>query len=71
MRTWRKIVAETKVLARARRNRTDLLGYLWRRPVLLAGMSGYETALIASSRADTRLKVLAQLRTSALVGCPF
>jgi hypothetical protein len=71
MRTLRKLVAQLRVLASARRNRTDLLRYLIRRPALLAAVSGYETALLVSSRADTRLKGLAQVKVSELIGCPF
>jgi hypothetical protein len=71
VRTLDKIVAEAKVFRRARRNRTDLLGFLIRRPALLAAVGVYETALMLSSRADTRLKLLAQVRTSSLIGCPF
>ena len=71
MRTLRKLLAEFRVLASARRNRSDLLRYLVRRPALLAAVSGYETGLLLSSRADTRLKGLAQVKVSALIGCPF
>jgi hypothetical protein len=71
MRTLSKLVAEFGVLVRARRNRTDLLRYLVRRPALLAAVAGYESALVVSSRADTRLKLLAQVKTSSLIGCPF
>jgi hypothetical protein len=71
MRTLRKLVAELRVLARARRNRADLLRFLVRRPALLAAVGGYESALVLSSRANTRLKLLAQVKTSSLIGCPF
>ena len=71
MRTLRKVVAEMRVLARARRNRLDLVRFLIRRPALLGAVGTYETALLFSSRADSRLKALAQVKTSALVGCPF
>ena len=71
MKTLRKIAAEISVIVRARRNRWDLLRFLIRRPALLAGVSAYETGLVLSSRAATRWKSLAQLKTSALVGCPF
>lgn len=71
MRTWRKFVTEAKVVSRAKRNRLDLMRYLIRRPALLAATGGYETALLVSSRAETRLKLLAQVKASALVGCPF
>ena len=42
-----------------------------RRPALLLAVGAYETALLLSGRVDARLKALAQLKTSALVGCPF
>jgi len=71
MRTLQKLLVELRVFARARRNRTDLLRYLVRRPALLAGVSVYEAALLVSSRVDTRRKALAQVKTSALIGCPF
>jgi hypothetical protein len=71
MRTLAKLVAEFRVLVRARRNRSDLLRYLVRRPALLAAVGGYESALVLSSRAGTRLKLLAQIKTSSLIGCPF
>jgi hypothetical protein len=49
----------------------DQLRLLRQRPALLLGVYAYELALMASSRVDTRLKALAQIKTSALVGCPF
>lgn len=60
-----------RITLKARRNRTDLVRYLIRRPALLAAVSTYETALLASNRADTRLKLLANVKTATLVGCPF
>ena len=71
MKTLRKVLVELKVLVRARRNRSDLLRFLVRRPALLGAVAGYETALLVSSRADNDLKLLAQLKASSLVGCPF
>lgn len=71
VRTWRKVRAELGVLARGKRNRTDALRFLVRRPALMAAVGGYETALLLSSRADTRLKTLAQLRSASMIGCPF
>jgi hypothetical protein len=71
MRLPRKLWAYLRTLGRARRNRTDLLRYLWRRPALLAAVSAYETALLMSSRADTRLKMLVDVKTASLTGCPF
>ena len=71
MRTLRKLLAELRVFTRAKRNRTDAVRWLIRRPALLAAVGGYEGALIVSSRAETRHKLLAQLMASSLIGCPF
>lgn len=66
-----RLGAVARVLPRARRNRTDLVRSMFRRPQILAGIGAYEAGLLASNRADNRLKLLAQLRTSSLIGCPF
>ena len=71
MRTLRKINAELRVLTSARRNRTDAVRWLVRRPLLLGAIGSYETALLLSSKAQTCLKLLAQLKAASLVGCPF
>jgi AhpD family alkylhydroperoxidase len=59
------------VLPKARRNRTDLLRWLRRRPQLLAATAGYETALVCSARMPSRLKVLAELKASTLISCEY
>ena len=66
-----KFRAYAKVLPRARRNHTDLIRWMARRPQILASIGAYEIGLFLANRADTRLKALAQLRTSSLIGCPF
>lgn len=66
-----KAVAYGRVLPRARRNRTDLVRHLGRRPWLLAGNLSYESGLFLSSSVGSDLKQLAQLRTSSLIGCYF
>jgi len=71
MKTLTKLRAELSAFRRGKRNRTDALKWLIRRPALLAAVSGYETGLVLSSRADTRQKVLAQLMAASLIGCPF
>jgi hypothetical protein len=38
---------------------------------ILQGYTGYEFALGRARRVDARLKVLAELKAAALVGCPF
>jgi hypothetical protein len=49
----------------------DLLRLLLKRPAILMGVGTYETALLVSGKADSRLKVLASIKASSLVGCPF
>ena len=66
-----RLGAYARVLPRARRHRTDLLRWMGRRPQILAGIGAYEAGLIAANRLDSRLKALAQLRASSLIGCPF
>lgn len=66
-----RLGAMARVLPTARRNRTDLVRSMFRRPQILAGIGAYEAGLLAANRADNRLKLLAQLRTSSLIGCPF
>lgn len=66
-----KVVVYLRVLPRARRKRLDLVEWMIRRPQLLAGIGAYEGALFTSNRAEDRLKLLAQLRVSSLIGCPF
>jgi AhpD family alkylhydroperoxidase len=59
------------VLPSARRNRTDLLGWLIRRPQLLAGTGCYELALLTSAKVPARLKMLAELKAASVVTCEF
>ncbi len=67
-----KLRAYGKVLVRVRSRRMpDLVRMLVKRPAILVGMSVYETGLMASSRVETRLKTLAQIKAASLVGCPF
>lgn len=66
-----KVIIYLRVLPTARRKRLDLVEWMIRRPLLLAGIGAYEGALFTSNRAEDRLKLLAQLRVSSLIGCPF
>jgi alkylhydroperoxidase family enzyme len=67
-----KVSAYGKVFVRTRVRRVpDLLRLLVKRPAILAAVGAYETALLMSSRVDGRLKALAMLRASSLIGCPF
>lgn len=49
----------------------DAARLLARRPAIAAGVGMFETGLIASGRMPARLKALATIKTSALIGCPF
>lgn len=71
MRLLKRIWTHLRVLAMARRNRGDLLGWLGRRPQLLAASAVYETALLASNRLDSKLKLLAVSKAAAMANCEF
>jgi hypothetical protein len=49
----------------------DLVRLLRRHRGVLFGVNAMELAQMASGRVDARLKALAAVKTSALVGCPF
>lgn len=49
----------------------DNVRLLLRRPAILLGNGCFEGGLMMSNRLDARLKCLAGLKTSALIGCPF
>ncbi len=70
-----KLLAYGKTFARRlpryRESPDDLLRLLVKRPTILAAVGAYETALLISGRVDGRLKSLAMLKASSLVGCPF
>ena len=65
-----KLKAYGRVMRKAKRP-MDALRLLRKRPALLLGVNAFETALLVSGRVDVRLKTLAQIKTSALIGCPF
>ena len=67
-----KLRAYSKIFARTRYRRVpDLLRLLLKRPAILAAVGTYETAYLLSGRVESRLKTLALLKTSSLIGCPF
>ena len=70
MKLSAKLKAYARVMKRAKRP-MEVLRLLRKRPALFVAVNVYETALMVSGRVDTRLKALAQIKTSALVGCPF
>jgi AhpD family alkylhydroperoxidase len=71
VRTLGQVIGTLRVLAKARRNRLDLLRALITRPQLLIGTGVHELAIALSARVDPRLKILAELRVAALVSCEF
>ncbi|MEV6428745.1 carboxymuconolactone decarboxylase family protein [Nocardia sp. NPDC051463] len=60
-----------KAIRQAKRNRSDLFGWLVHRPQVLFGTIVYETSLLFANRLDPKLKDLAQLKTAGLVNCEF
>jgi len=70
------LIAKIRAYARTFRQRRrdapmDLNRLLRRRPLLLCGVSAFEMAQFVSSKLDTRLKMLAEIKTSTLIGCEF
>jgi alkylhydroperoxidase family enzyme len=63
-------LAFLRVIRRKKRP-METLRLLRRRPAILLAVNAFEMALMASGRVDIRLKALAQIKTSALIGCPF
>lgn len=66
LRAYVKIVRE-----RRRKDPPGHLRLLRQRPALLLGVAAFEAAQLGCNRVDARLKALAQIKTSALIGCPF
>jgi hypothetical protein len=60
-----------RILPRYCESPADLPRLMAKRPAIMAAVGTYETALLLSDRVDSRLKALASLKASALVGCPF
>ncbi|MGH9083541.1 MAG: hypothetical protein ACRDY3_01325 [Acidimicrobiales bacterium] len=61
-----------RVLRRTRYERMpEAVRLLARRPAIAFGVGAFETGLMASGRVEGRLKALAEIKTSALIGCPF
>lgn len=66
----RKLLMYRRVASRGQ-STPRYLKLLRRRRALLVAVTGYETALLLSGSVDTRIKTLAGLKTSSLIGCPF
>ena len=59
-----------RVMRRAKRP-MEPVRLFGRRPALLFGVNFFEISLLANGRTPERIKALASIKTSALVGCPF
>ncbi|MFC9433194.1 carboxymuconolactone decarboxylase family protein [Nocardia sp. NPDC057030] len=71
MRALTRIRHYLTAMRKAKRHRSDLVGWLVRRPQILVGTGVFETALLFSNRLDPKLKELAELKTAGLVNCEF
>jgi alkylhydroperoxidase family enzyme len=65
-----RFAAFLRVMRRKKRP-LEALRLLRRRPPLLLAVNAFETAHMACGRAPIRVKALVQIKTSALIGCPF
>jgi hypothetical protein len=66
----KKLGMYRNILARAQRQPATVR-LLKQRPALMLGVGAFELGLMVSGRMDERLKTLALIKTSALIGCPF
>ncbi len=71
MKLLKRLLAYARIMRKANRNQTDAVKYLARRPALATAIGAFEMATMFSNRTDLRLKYLAGMRASALIGCPF
>jgi AhpD family alkylhydroperoxidase len=71
MKILQRMRAMVRVLASARRNRTDFLRAIARRPQLAVGHAVFETAVLFSAKVEPRLKQLAELKVAAIIGCEY
>jgi hypothetical protein len=66
LRAYGRVVTGTRY-----RRVPELVRLLAHRPGIAFGVGAYETGLQTSGRVDARLKALASVKTSGLIGCPF
>ncbi|WP_069163654.1 carboxymuconolactone decarboxylase family protein [Nocardia altamirensis] len=71
MRALTRIRHYGQAVRQAKRHRSDLIGWLLRRPQILVSTLVFETALLFANRLDPRLKELAELKTAGLINCEF
>jgi hypothetical protein len=67
-----KLTAYGRIFRRVRNRQVpDQLRLLAKSPPMLLGVGAFETANFLASRVDDRMKALALVKTSSLIGCPF
>ncbi|MEU8896980.1 carboxymuconolactone decarboxylase family protein [Nocardia sp. NPDC048505] len=71
MRALTRIRHYASAFRQAKRHRSDLPGWLARRPLIGFAVAVYETMLLLSNRLDPKLKELAELKVAGLVNCEF
>ncbi|MCM6773124.1 carboxymuconolactone decarboxylase family protein [Nocardia sp. CDC159] len=71
MRAIKRIWQYMRAFGSARRNRTDLVGWLIRRPQLLLSTLFFETMLLFANRLDPKLKELAELKIAGMINCEY
>lgn len=71
MNALRQIIRMVRVLPTARRHRWDFVRAMARRPQLLVGTGAFEIGLVTSATVDSRLKILAELKTASIVACEY
>ncbi|MFC9892304.1 carboxymuconolactone decarboxylase family protein [Nocardia sp. NPDC127579] len=71
MRAITRIRHYINAFRQAKRHRSDLPGWLLRRPLIGFGVAVYESVLVLSNQLDPRLKELAELKTAGLINCEF
>jgi AhpD family alkylhydroperoxidase len=71
MTAIRNLIRVWRVMSQAREHRFDLIRRLALRPALLLGTGAAEFAGLLSNKVPPRLKMLAEFRVAAIVGCEF
>ncbi|GAB2670602.1 carboxymuconolactone decarboxylase family protein [Nocardia goodfellowii] len=71
MRAASRIRHYASALRQAKRHRSDLVGWLARRPLIGFAVAVHETMLILCNRLDPKLKELAELKVAGLINCEF
>jgi len=71
MRFVGKLRADARTFGGRRREVPfDLMRVLRHRPMVMLGVNAFELGQLTSNWVEGRLKALAQITTSALIGCP-